>query len=73
VTGEKKANIFCLAVDPENSQGIYYATENTFYKSLDGGENWSSKKLPSTRAATALAIDPDDPKVLYLGFTRFGK
>lgn len=73
LTAPNKANILALVVDPENEHGIYYTTESTFYTTLDGGENWISQKLPTTRAGTALAIDFENPNVIYLGVTQLGK
>ncbi|GAF89261.1 unnamed protein product, partial [marine sediment metagenome] len=39
----------------------------TFYRSLDSGENWTTKKLPTTRAGWKLLIDPDNPDIIYMG------
>ena len=59
--------IFALAVNPRSSAQIYYGTATTFYKTADGGKNWSTKKLPSTRATSALLVDFDTPQIIYLG------
>lgn len=61
------ARIFAFAVNPGNSQEIYYSTASTFYSSSDGGKNWATKKLPTGRAGTALLIDPKNSSLLYLG------
>ena len=70
---EKKATINALAVNPENSQEIYYVTNTTFYRSVDGGENWSSRKLPTSRAGWKLLIDPKNPSIIYMGVRKLGK
>ncbi|MFH1822781.1 MAG: YCF48-related protein [Patescibacteria group bacterium] len=67
ITPEKKSTINALAINPKNSQEIYYVTDTTFYRSLDGGQSWTSKKLPSTRAGWKLLIDPENPNTIYLG------
>lgn len=67
LTPPGSAVIFSLAVNPKNGQEFYYATANTLYRTLDGGVRWTPKKLPTSRAGAALAIDPEDGKVIYLG------
>ena len=70
---EKKATINAIAVNPENSEEIYYVTNTTFYRSLDGGENWSSRKLPTSRAGWKLVLDPKNPSTIYLSVRNLGK
>lgn len=65
--------IYSLAVNPKNGREIYYATGNTLYRSLDGGVTWTPKKLPTARAGTALAVDPNDGNAVYLGGTKLKK
>lgn len=67
IPSENRAQINALAVNPQNSKEIYYVTNTTFYRSLDGGENWTTLRVPSTRWATKLLIDPVEPNVIYLG------
>lgn len=62
-----------LAVNPRNSKEIYYGTATTFYRSLDGGQQWSTEKLPTGRTATALLVDFQEPKTIYLGVTEIKK
>lgn len=73
VTQPGKVEILSLAINPKNSREIYYGTATTFYRSSDGGVNWSTKKLPSSRTATALLVDFKDPKTIYLGVTEIKK
>lgn len=63
-------NIYSLAIDPKDGKIIYYSTGSTFYKSIDGGVKWSTKKLPTLRTASALLIDPDNTSILYMGALR---
>jgi len=67
------ARIFGFAVNPNNAKEMYYtATINersTFYKTVDGGENWITKKLPSGQIPTALRVHPKNSEWIYLGFT----
>ncbi len=65
--------IHSLALNPKNGQEIYYGTNSTFYRTSNGGANWSTEKLPTRRAATALLVDSENPSVIYLGVTMFKK
>ncbi len=64
---EKDAVINAIAVDPENSNNLYYVTNTTFFRSSDGGATWTTKKLPTKRAGRELLIDFKNPNVIYLG------
>jgi len=56
-----------MAVNPQNTQEIYYVTNTTFYRSLDGGENWKTIKMPTSAIGWKLLIDPKEPNIIYLG------
>lgn len=62
-----------LAVNPKNNKEIQYVTSNAIVFSSDGGATWNSKKLPSSRLANVLIVDPQDGKILYLGMGRAPK
>ncbi len=70
LTPPGSATIYSLAVSPKSGNEIYYATGTTFYKTENGGFRWTTRKLPTSRAATALLIDPGNPSVLYMGVTK---
>lgn len=67
IPSEEAAVINALAVNPQDSNHIYYVTNTTFYSSTDGGATWATKKLPTKRAGRSLLIDFKDPSVVYLG------
>lgn len=77
ITPPGSAQIYGFAVNPKNSEELYYtATINnrsTFYKSIDGGVKWTTKKLPSGQLPTVLQVHPEKEDVLYLGFTMIPK
>jgi ligand-binding sensor domain-containing protein len=54
-----------LVVAPLPPLTIYAGTGNGLFKSADGGEHWLSLKLSAP--ITALAIDPQNPDILYVG------
>ncbi len=64
---EKDGIIRTVAVNPQNSKQIYYATNLTFSRSIDGGASWSNKKLPTSRGASFILIDYKNPNNIYLG------
>ncbi len=63
--------IYSLAVSPKDSNFIAYGTINTLYRTVDGGNKWTTSKLPTTRAATNLLIDPTNDSTIYMGTTLF--
>ncbi|NCN07303.1 hypothetical protein GW933_01275 [Candidatus Falkowbacteria bacterium] len=63
----KKTTIYSAAINPRDSQEIYYATRTTLVKSTDGGKTWSSQDLPTTRSANKIIINPTNPDIVYLG------
>jgi len=68
LTPPNGADIKVIAVNPANNKEIFYATPSTFYRSVDGGAEWGTQKLPSTRPPAFLLIDSLDPKIMYIGF-----
>jgi len=64
---EKDATVNALAVNPQNSDEIYYTTNTTFFRSIDGGATWATKKLPTRRSGNELLIDFKTPSMIYLG------
>lgn len=65
--GEKDGIIRTMAVNPQNAKQIYYATNLTFFRSIDGGASWSNKKLPTSRGASTIVVDYNNPNNIYLG------
>jgi len=59
--------INAVKMHPADASIIYYATNTSFGSTDDGGKEWTSKKLPSSRAGVTLIPDPDDSDIVYLG------
>lgn len=70
---EKDAVINSLAVNPDNSNDIYYVTNTAFLRSSDGGVTWTTKNLPTKRSGRELLIDFKNPNVIYLGTKQLEK
>ena len=67
IPSESDAAIKAVAINPQNSQQLYYVTDTTFYRSLDGGVSWNTRRLPTQRIGSSLLVSPADPNVVYLG------
>jgi len=64
---ERKSYINALAIDNFNNKVIYYDTDTTFYATIDGGQNWSSLKLPSPRKGSKILTSSVKDGAVYLG------
>ena len=73
LTAEEESKIYSIAVNYSDANEIYYTTGTTFYHSLDGGKNWISKKLPTSRAGFKLLIDSKNPAIVYLAARKINK
>lgn len=73
ITSPGSVDIFGFAVNGQNDSEMYYTTSlggrSTFYKTADGGETWSTKKLPSGQIPGILRVHPEKGNVVYIGFT----
>ena len=77
LTPPGSAEIYGFAVNPQNENEIYYiatiSDRSTFYKTMDGGKNWITKKLPSGQIPVYLRVHEKNANVLFLGFTSLPK
>ncbi len=72
VQGMKNTYAFGLVPHPDTANVIYagrcYAEPGAFfYRSIDGGQNWTSLTQFVNVGLTALMIDPDDHRAFYAG------
>lgn len=71
VSAPGSVSIYAFAVNPRNNKELYLTTtannRSVFYRSIDGGQSWISRKLPTTQVPTTLRIQPDTG-ALYMGF-----
>ena len=73
ITPDKKSQINSVAVNEKDQNEIYYVTNTTFFKSSDGGDNWTPQKLPTIRAGWKLLIDPENPNIIYMAIKNLQK
>ena len=62
----RHSGVNALATNPKNSSEIFYATKNTLYSTFDGGQNWITKPLATSRITSHLYVDPVETSILYL-------
>ena len=60
------ANVYAVAINPQNPATIYLGVDTGLARSTDGGENWTMIPGGPGRV-TVLALDPQDPDTLYAG------
>ncbi len=79
LTPPGSVNIYGFALNPKNPAELYYTgtilgdknenVRSTLYKSVDGGVNWVTRKLPSNTIPVDMLTSRENGKVLFLGFT----
>jgi len=79
LTPPGSVNIYSFAVNPINQSELYYTgtvlndkgqnLRSTFYKTVDGGNNWVTKKLPTNTIPVAMLVHIKNTSMLFVGFT----
>lgn len=79
ITPPGSVNIYGFDISAKNQNEMYYTgtilgeknvhVRSTFYKTVDGGKNWVTKKLPTNTIPVWLLISPDKDNVVSMGFT----
>ena len=65
-----EGGVFVIGVAPSAANTIYAGTTSGFFRSTDGGANWTkitTTGVSSFHFANTLAVDPTNPSVVYLG------
>lgn len=71
IESSKKFPIRAIAVNPQNANEIVYGSGAAFYKSNDGGTQWSATDLKIGRGMSTLAYDPLRPQILYFTLRKY--
>ena len=59
--------VLSLAIDPQNTDHLYYGAGSILYRSLDQGVNWTVHELNSGRNIKNIVINPQDPNKIFVG------
>jgi len=66
-------DIYGFAVNKQNPKEMYYTgtieLRSNFYRTVDGGKTWETRKLPSKQVPTQLRVHPKNTDWVYMGFT----
>lgn len=66
--GKQNDTIVSIALHPTNPRIVYVSTNNSVYKSRDGGQSWGRMATDlSTYRVLSLAVDPQYPATVYAG------
>lgn len=79
ITPPGSVNIYAFGLNPNDDKEMYYvgtilgdqntAPRSTFYKTIDGGKTWLTRKLPTNTVPIAIHVHPVNPSVIFIGFT----
>ncbi|PIR76348.1 MAG: hypothetical protein COU32_02590 [Candidatus Magasanikbacteria bacterium CG10_big_fil_rev_8_21_14_0_10_42_10] len=73
ITPPGSVQIYSFGINPQNENDIYYTAtipaRSTFYRSIDGGQNWITRSLPTGQIPTVLYVPPSQSSWVYIGFT----
>jgi photosystem II stability/assembly factor-like uncharacterized protein len=79
ITPPGSVSIYAFGINPKDENELYYTgtilgennapVRSTFYKSVDGGKTWTTKKLPTNTIPVAFYVHPDKPEMIFMGFT----
>ncbi len=59
-----------IAVNPQNSKEIIYSSAQAVYKSIDGGVQWSTSQLQTSKIVSVIKYDLQNPGTIYLGLKK---
>lgn len=65
----RKQKIYSIALDSTDGQTIYFATAGAFYQSLNGGEDWTVRPLPSPAIPKFMLLAPDNSREAFVVFS----
>lgn len=66
-TPTESTNIRAFAIHPKNANLLVYSTDTSVVFTADGGQTWTPKKLPTSRASSFLMFDQGPNNALFVG------
>jgi len=70
LTPSSSVNIYCVALNPNDNKEIYYSTATALYFSLDGGREWATKNLPSSKTPVDIIVDIENGNNLFMALRK---
>ena len=71
IESAKRYPIRAVAISPENANEIVLSSGSAFYRSTDGGQNWSVTELGIDRGVNIILYEPGNSAILYFGLRKF--
>ncbi len=71
IESSKAFPIRAIAINPANSDEIFYSSAKAIYKSSDFGLTWSTFQLDTSKEISVLRYDSADPFKIYAGLRKF--
>lgn len=68
IESSKKFPIRAIAINPKNSSEVIYSAAKAIYKSVDGGNRWSTFELDTVKSIGVIKYDPNNSSNVYAGF-----
>lgn len=65
-----KYPVTALAINPQNSQELFYGAGQATYKSIDGGIHWTTSQFDVTKSISVIKYDRVNPSIIYVGFKK---
>lgn len=66
LTKPQAVTIRAVAMNPNDNKEIYYMTSSTLYKSFDGGREWATESLPTSKIPSGLVVDIENGNNLFM-------
>lgn len=60
-----------ISINPYDSREILYVSGKAIYKSVDGGQKWSTFQLDSGKDVSSIVYNKDNPSIIYAGLRKF--
>jgi len=60
--------VVALAINPVNSQELFFVTDGAYYQTRDGGTNWTVKNIPLAGSPRYLLVKPSNVQESYIGY-----
>lgn len=68
LSAQRTDTIYSAVINPENTNEIFYGTSKGLYHSIDNGNSWDVKGLPTSNVANILKFSPDNRFIYLTGY-----